>query len=127
MFCDMQHVYVQHPDFIGADVALGSIRPDYQYFGSDDFTAYNWHFYSSPLTAIRSTKFIISILGSTPITKSLYNAANKNVERVSKIGAIFLYVIMVPFYIIPAIIQSYFTYFTTDLGAGSFQLPFLQM
>lgn len=126
MFCHMQYVHVQHAEFIGANVALGAIRADYQYVGRDGFTAYNIHFFSATICHIRRAKFIISILGSTPITKSLYSAANRNVERVSKIGAIFLYVIMVPFYIIPAIIQSYFTYFTTDLGELSFQLPFLQ-
>lgn len=48
---------------------------------------------------------------------------NQIVEKCSEIGAFAMIYVVIPCFILPKAIYSFFIYFTTDLGNDAFDLP----
>lgn len=66
--------------------------------------------------------YIIGLIKSS--SSAMYEKPNHQVERWSEVLKLALLNITTHFMIWPIAIISYFTYFTTDLGEDSFELPF---
>lgn len=59
------------------------------------------------------------------ITSTLiYKNVNENFEKLSYRMEVFMCVVVGPFFIVPAMIQSYYGYYVLDLGEAAFQLAF---
>lgn len=83
-------------------------------------------------TLTKWSKFLIQILiyllyfwpGITnPRLRIQYNKSNQSIQKWIKILRIVSLVMTPMLIVLPVAILSYVTYFTTDLGGGSFELP----
>lgn len=69
------------------------------------------------------TKTLNSISGlQHPKSKAMYEKTDELIEKWTKYINIFFHRLLVPILILPKAIQSYFTYFTTDLRMKAFEL-----
>lgn len=55
--------------------------------------------------------------------KALYEKTNQRVEKYSRIGAFVTVCVIVPSFMLPKAIVSFFMYFTSDVGNDAFNLP----
>lgn len=81
----------------------------------------------SRISIIKKLQLIISKhlkLGlKTPKSKAIFEKTNQLVEKYSKIGLFVIKNVIVPCFIFPKAIVSFFIYFTTNLGNDAFYLP----
>lgn len=68
--------------------------------------------------------FIIFIGVECQQSKMIYNEIAENVTRVDKFINSFTMFFVYPCLLLPKFVTSYFTYFTSDSGNESFELPF---
>lgn len=61
----------------------------------------------------------------SPASQAMYEKTNKFVEKLADRIYVGLMRYGVPFFVLPKAIISYITYFTTDAGRDSFELPFI--
>lgn len=59
-----------------------------------------------------------------PRSKPIYEKANRITEIICKAEYFIVVRVFVPGFVLPKAIYSYLMYFTTDLGADAFVLPF---
>lgn len=58
------------------------------------------------------------------VNAKIYRKVNGEVEQLSYKLSIFVYGIVAPFMICPAVFQSYYQYYMLDMGGMSFSTPF---
>lgn len=68
--------------------------------------------------------YVTNELGlENPTSKAICRKTNHRVEKISKVCVFAMENVMVPCFIIPKTIRSFFIYFSTDLGRDAFDLP----
>lgn len=59
-----------------------------------------------------------------PASMAIYEKSNQQIEEYGNALSIFMRKVSIPCLIMPKVVISFITYFTTDLGNDAFQLPF---
>lgn len=54
----------------------------------------------------------------------IYEEARKKIEAITRKGDLLVLKIIIPIFIIPPMIHSYFQYYRMDYGKESFRIPF---
>lgn len=74
---------------------------------------------------VRFWFLITSFIGlKYPRAKATYQCANQQTEKVCNFLYTFCVCVIVPGFVSPKAIYSFFVYFSTDLGPNAFELPF---
>lgn len=88
------------------------------------FVKWNWSLFAHCNNIYKDDKKKISILElEHPESIAKYEKTNRNVEKYSKIIAIFCKNVIGPLITFPIVVHSLFVYFTTDSGMAAFELP----
>lgn len=67
---------------------------------------------------------IFVFLGERLTSTAIYKNVNAEVEKLTYLMEVGLFVAISPFFIVPAMLQSYYGYYVLDLGESAFQLAF---
>lgn len=73
----------------------------------------------------KKTVYFASGSNRSPESQAMYEETNRLVEKLTNLIYVGMMKLGVPFFVLPKVIISYITYFTSDAGSASFELPFI--
>lgn len=71
-----------------------------------------------------NTQFLLGV-NNNPSLQPMYDKFNRIIEKSCEIIYLAATYVVVPGFVLPKVIVSYHTYFTTDAGSAAFELPFV--